>query len=192
MREPGQSAPDEAFHFEGEEAGSGYAAPALDLIATAVLVALAVAVMVGSARLPVPGALTTAPGLLPFLTAASLLLMALGLGASALARHRAGIRLPLWEGRDIGTDLRSLALAGAIAVYIAALQVLSFRQDVAFAGLRHEFSAFEPVTVVALAAIIHASWRGPLWITVAISAGWTLVLSVVFQHVFKIPLPGSF
>jgi hypothetical protein len=59
-------------------------------------------------------------------------------------------------------------------------------------GFRHSVSAFEPVTVVALAVIIQASWRGPLWITVAVAAGWTAVLSAVFQHVFKIPLPGTF
>ena len=43
-----------------------------------------------------------------------------------------------------------------------------------------------------LCTIIHISWRGPFWITAAISFSWTIVLSLVFQLVFRIPLPGSF
>lgn len=182
----------EAFHFEGEEAGAGYASPALDLVATAILIAISVAVMVASLRLPVPGDVTTAPGLLPFLVAASLLMMALGLGAAAIARHRAGVRGGLLEGRDRATDLRSLLLILFVGLYIAGLQVLAFRFDIVAGGFRYTLSAFEPVTIVALTAIVAASWRGPLWITVAITTVWTVTLSLVFQKIFNIPLPGSF
>lgn len=180
------------IHFEGEEAGAGYASPTLDFIATGALVLLSGVVMVASVGLPVPGDVMTAPGLLPFVVAAALFVMALGLGASALGRWRAGVRIPALEGRDLGTDLRSLVLAGAVAVYIAALQVLAFRADIVLMGLRHTVSAFEPVTVIALAVIIRASWRGPLWIVALIAAGWTITLALTFQHIFKIPLPGSF
>ncbi len=178
--------------FEGEEAGAGFASPTLDLIAAALLIAIAVAMIVASWALPMPGAVHTAPGLLPFLVAASLLLMALGLGASALARRRSGIRTPVFADRDLPTDLRSLALAGAIAVYIAALQMLAFQQGFTVFGTHLRLSAFEPATIVTLATIIHLSWRGPFWITAAISVGWTLTLSLVFQLVFRIPLPGGF
>ena len=178
--------------FEGEDANSGFASPALDLIATAILVAIAVAMMVAAWRLPMPGAVHTAPGLLPFLIAASLLLMALGLGASALARRRSGVNTPVFAGRDWATDLRSLLLAVAVALYIAALQVLAFQQNYAIFGTNLRLTAFEPATIVTLCSIIHLSWRGPIWITVSISIGWTVVLSLVFQLVFRIPLPGSF
>lgn len=180
------------IQFEGEEAGSGYASPALDLLATAFLIVLSLAVMAGALALPVPGEWTTAPGLMPFLVAASLMAMAVGLGASAVMRRRAGVRGRLLEGRDLATDGKSIILAGAVAIYIAALQVLSFRTDIVFAGIRHTISAFEPVTMIALAAIIVTSWRGPIWIAASISIAWTLTLSIVFQHVFTIPLPGSF
>ncbi|MEM9220993.1 MAG: tripartite tricarboxylate transporter TctB family protein [Pseudomonadota bacterium] len=178
--------------FEGEEAGAGYASPTLDLIATAFLVALSIAVMAGSVALPVPGDLVTAPGLLPFLVAASLFLMALGLGASAVARRRAGIHAAAFADRDIPTDLRSLALAGAVAIYIAALQLMAFQYDVVVGGARYSISAFEPATIITLAVIIHLSWRGPIWITCLISVVWTLALSIIFQKVFNIPLPGTF
>ena len=178
--------------FEGEEAGAGFASPTLDLIASAVLIAISLAMMAASAALPIPGAITTAPGLLPFIVAASLLLMALGLGASALARRRSGIHIPAFADRDLGTDLRSLLLAVAVAVYIAALQFLAFQYIFSVFGTTLRLTAFEPATIVALAAIIHVSWRGPIWITVAVCVTWTLILSLVFQLIFRIPLPGSF
>lgn len=178
--------------FEGEEAGTGYASPALDMIASILLILLSVVVMAGSLALPVPADLLTAPGLLPFIVAASLLLMALGLGASAVGRWRNGVKLPiLWE-RDIETDLRSIGLAAAIAVYIAALQFLAFRTVFTIGDFRHAMTAFEPVTIVALAAIMRMSWNGPLWIICSVSVLWTCLLSLVFQQMFHIPLPGSF
>ena len=178
--------------FEGEEAGAGFASPTLDLIASAILIAIAVAMMAASLALPMPGAIHTAPGLLPFIVAASLLLMALGLGGSAIARHRAGIHLPIFADRNLSTDLRSLLLAGAVAIYISALQMLAFQQNLAIFGTNLRLSAFEPATIVTLCSIIHLSWRGPIWITATISITWTLILSLVFQLVFRIPLPGSF
>lgn len=178
--------------FEGEDANAGYASPALDLIATGILLAISLAVLVASWRLPVPGGLPTAPGLLPFLTAGSLAVMAVLLGISARVRRREGT--PLWsiEKRDTAEDKRAVALAGAVAIYIGALQMLAFQYYFTLGAIPMVLSAFEPVTIVALSAIIHIFWRGPLWITVLISVGWTLVLSLVFQKVFNIPLPGGF
>ena len=178
--------------FEGEEAGSGFASPTLDLIAAAVLSVLAIIVMASSYALPMPGDIHTAPGLLPFIVAASLLVMALGLGASALARRKSGVHLPLFDDRDMTTDVRSLLLAGAVAIYIAALQMLAFQQNFNLFGINLKLTAFEPATILTLATIIHLNWRGPLWITVLVSITWTLILSLVFQLVFRIPLPGSF
>jgi hypothetical protein len=177
--------------FDGEEANAGYASPALDLMASAFLIVLSMVIMVASLTLPVPGDLTTAPGLLPFLTAASLMLMALGLAATAI-RRRQGATGNFLDGRDRETDRKTLQLATAVAIYIAALQFLAFRHDIIIVGFRHTISAFEPVTIVALVAIIHVAWRGPLWITTLISISWAWALSLVFQHVFVIPLPGGF
>ena len=181
--------------FEGEEAGAGHAAPGLDLIAAGFLIALSILVMAASLTLPVPGALTTAPGLLPFLTAASLLVMAIILGFSALGRRRADMVADLVDPVDTRSreqDRRTLLLAATVALYIAALQLLAFQAFFSIGGIPLILSAFEPVTVLVLATIIHLSWRGPLWITVVIALGWTLTLSLVFQKVFQIPLPGGF
>jgi len=183
---------DDKVVFEGEDGNAGYASPALDLIATGFLLALSVAVLVASLRLPVPGGLATAPGLLPFMTALSLAGMAVLLGISALARRRDGT--PMWEatGRDSSEDGRSIIIVVAVAIYIAGLQGLAFQYYFNIGSVPMVLSAFEPVTIVALSAIIHIFWRGPLWITALVSTGWTLTLSLVFQKVFNIPLPGGF
>jgi hypothetical protein len=178
--------------FEGEEANAGRAAPGLDLAATGFLVGLSVLVMVASLALPVPGELRTAPGLLPFLTGASLLVMAVMLGLSAWNRRKAGITMDPSEARDGAEDRRTLLLAGAVGLYILALQVLAFQVFFSVAGVPYVLSAFEPLTILALAAIIHVFWRGPLWITVLVSTGWTLALSLTFQKLFQIPMPGGF
>ena len=178
--------------FEGEEAGAGHAAPGLDLIAAGFLIGLSIIVMIASLTLPVPGGLRTAPGMLPFLTAASLGAMAILLGLSALNRRREGAVMDPADARDGTEDRRVALLALTIALYIAALQVLAFQMFFSIAGVPFVLSAFEPVTMLALATIIHVSWHGSLWITVLVSVGWTLALSLVFQKLFLIPLPGGF
>lgn len=182
--------PNSRTNFEGEEAGAGYTSPSLDLLASAFLIVLSVVIMAASLALPIPGDWTTAPGLLPFLVAASLLLMAGGLAATAIRRR--GKTVSTTPSRDRATDRKTLQLAAVVAVYIAALQFMAFRHDVLVAGFRHTISAFEPVTIIALVAIIHVAWRGPLWITTTIAIVWTSILSLVFQHIFIIPLPGAF
>lgn len=177
--------------FEGEDANAGAASPTLDLIAAGALMAVSVSVMVASAMLPVPGTIYTAPGLLPFMAAASLAVMAGLLGLSALRRKRAGIHGPT-ETWNTPQDRRTLALALTVGAYILALQVLSFQVYFRIGTLYLTLSAFEPVTTIALASLIHVSWRGPLWITVLVSAVWTLSLSLAFQGLFHIPLPGGF
>lgn len=181
-----------SVEFEGEEAGAGFASPTLDLISAGALIALSALVMIASLKLPVPGSIRSAPGLLPFIVAASLMVMSFGLGATAWTRRRNSKQEPIFVGREAGTDLRTLRLAVAVAAYIAVLHILGFQYNLVIFGIDLRLTAFEPATIIALSTIIAMHWNGPLWITVSVSAGWALVLSLVFQLVFKIPLPGSF
>ena len=187
-----EKSPGDQIKFDGEEAGAGHSAPGADLFAAGFLIALSILVMVASVQLPVPGDLRTAPGLLPFLTGASLAVMALMLGHSAWKRRKAGVVMNPEDARNKEEDKRALLLAAVVAIYILALQYLAFQVYWTVAGVPIVLSAFEPVTIVALSAIIHVSWRGALWVTVSISAFWTLLLSLVFQKLFLIPLPGGF
>ena len=182
----------EQISFEGEDANSGYGSPSLDLISSLILTIVAIAFIVGALGLPVPGDKNTAPGLLPFIVATSLLLMTLGLAASAIARARSGQDISIFADRDISTDLRSILLASAVAIYILALQEFAFQRNFSAFGTNLRLTAFEPVTIIALTTIVYLNWRGPLWIVLSICCAWTIALSLVFQLVFRIPLPGTF
>jgi hypothetical protein len=172
----------------GEEA-SGYASPVLDLIAAACLVALSVWVMIEAARMEVPDALATAPGLLPFLSAASLGVMAVALGCLALRRRAAGITVAGAPGH--GAEVRRAAVLFAIVgCYLLALQVLSFDYALMIAGTRLVIGSFELVSIVVLTALLGMFWGRSLALCALVAAGWILALSGVFRYVFKLPLPG--
>ncbi|MPZ55506.1 MAG: hypothetical protein GEU91_03210 [Rhizobiales bacterium] len=174
-----------------EDPNAGLATPLMDLIAAGILAAVSLWLMVESLRLPMPGGIATAPGLLPFLTAASLMMMALVLGADALTRRRKGIAgLPVPDGFDLPPDFRrSMALGVILIVYVAALEFASIEIAFELFGLRFIIGAFETVTVIVLAAILRIYWQAPLWTCAAVSFGWIAFLSIVFRLVFHQQLP---
>jgi Tripartite tricarboxylate transporter TctB family len=171
-----------------EEANAGLAAPIMDLVAACVIAVIAIFIAVDSLLLPVPSGLFTAPGLLPFLTAASLLIMAVVLGYSALSRRRAMPRaLDRFEVPD--DILRSLALGGIVIVYVAGLQVVRLSTGFNIGSLHFAIGAFEPVSVVMLTGLLRLYWKAPLWACLAVTVCWIAFLSVVFRMLFQIPLP---
>jgi hypothetical protein len=171
------------------EERSGQAPPVLDLIAAGFLAALSVLVMIGAARMEVPDALATAPGLLPFLTAASLCVMALGLGWQALRRWP-GAAAPEGVAPDASEVRRTLMLAATLGCYLVALQVLSFEYALVVAGQRLVVGSFELVSTIVLTVLLAMFWGRPLLACLAGSAGWILALAAAFRYLFKLPLPG--
>jgi hypothetical protein len=172
----------------GEER-SGQAPPVLDLIAAAFLVALSILVMIGAARMEVPDALATAPGLLPFLTAASLCVMALALGWQALRRWP-GAAVPEGAAPDTAELRRTLILAAILGCYLVALEVLSFEYALVVGPQRLLIGSFELVSIIVLTALLAMFWGRPLLACLAVAAGWILALSAAFRYLFKLPLPG--
>jgi hypothetical protein len=172
-----------------EDPHAGLAAPAMDLIAAGVLAAIALWFMIEALRLPAPGGVTTAPGLLPFLTAASLMAMALILGADALARRRNGVAAAP-DGIDLPPDFRrTMSLGAILAVYVFALQFAGIEVAFELISLRFVIGSFEVVTVVVLTAVLRIYWRAPLWQCLAVTFGWVAFLSIVFRMIFHVPLP---
>jgi hypothetical protein len=169
------------------EERSGQAPPVLDLIAAAFLVALSILVMIGAARMEVPDALATAPGLLPFLTAASVGAMALALGWQALRRWAAAPEAVVPDTTELR---RTLILAAIIACYLVALEVLSFEYALMVAGQRLLVGSFELVSTIVLTTLLALFWGRSLLACLAVSAGWILALSAAFRYLFKLPLPG--
>ncbi len=185
----GDQAADEQKRVLSEEANAGFGTPVMDLTAAAVIATIAVFLAIESLRLPEPGGVIfTAPGLLPFLTSASLLVMAGLLGLSALQRRRLTPRA--LDRFEIPPDaLRSLTLGGIVALYVLALQFTPFGTSFNIGGLHFVIGAFEPVSVVFLTGLLRIYWRAPLWDCLAVIVVWIAFLSIVFRMLFQIPLP---
>ena len=175
-------------HYVSEDESAGYASPTLDIIAAGVLSALSIWIMIESMALKSPAAFTTAPGLLPFVTAGMLLVMAIVLGVSAIRRQRTA---PVSIMQDIPEDLPRVGILIAVLVaYISALEVLSFSKDIELLGVSLQITAFEPVSIVILTTILRIFWTPRLWACLLVAVVWILVLSVAFQNFMTIPMPG--
>ncbi|WP_136656687.1 tripartite tricarboxylate transporter TctB family protein [Nitratireductor sp. XY-223] len=174
--------------FAGEDEHAGFATPLQDIIAAGFLVALSLWIMVESVRLSNPGSLSTTPGLLPFLTAGSLCVMALILGAMAIRRRAAGATTVEDEKPE---HVRTAMLAAFIGAYLLALQYLNFEYSTIIAGLELGYGGFEVITIVFLTVILTIFWTGAIWKCLVVSAVWITLLAAAFRYVFVIPLPGS-
>jgi len=176
-------------HFSGEDENAGFASPGQDLIAAAFLALLSLWVMIESVRMANPGTLATAPGLLPFLTAASLCAMAAYLAVLAIRRQRNRIATVAVDEKP--DHPRTALLVGFIGLYLICVEQISFEYTVQFGDMRLGYGAFEILTIIALTIILLVFWRRALWACLAVSAVWVTLLAGVFRYVFTIPLPGS-
>jgi hypothetical protein len=171
-----------------EDPNAGLATPIMDLVAAAIVAAIAIWFAIESLRLPVAGGITTAPGLLPFLTAGSLLIMAILLAMAALRRRRTVA--PGADRFELPAEFRgSMLLAGILVVYVAALQFLPIAAAIRIGTVRLAIGNFEVATVIILTLILRLFWRAALWKCFAVSVGWVLLLSLVFRLVFEMQLP---
>lgn len=171
-----------------EDANAGFAPPIMDLIAGGIIAAIALFMAVQSLLLPVPGGIMTAPGLLPFLTSASLFIMAVVLGYGAMTRRR---MLPRVLDRfEVPTDfLRSLSLFGLIILYVLALQFVPVHIGFNIGSLHFVIGAFEVVSLVAITGLLRLYWGARLWVCLTVTVFWIAFLSVTFRMIFQSPLP---
>lgn len=180
----------------GEENTEPRSTPANNLIAAGVIGALAVAAMVLSLATPNPGAsVFSAPGLLPFLTGASLFAMSLGLGVHAL---RAGavaeltMRTPGRPGfSGTVTTRRTLLLIAMIFGYIVVTDAVWFEFAARAGRFTLRFSSFEAISIVFLTMVLRYFWRQAVWRCLAVATPVSVALAGVFSYVFHILLPGS-
>ena len=177
---------DDQSTFRGEDVNTDFASPVMDLTACGVLAAVAIWMMVESWRLPVPGGLLTAPGLLPFVSAAGLLAMTAVLVSMALKR-KSIVGLGSFE---VPEDIwRSAGLGLIMIVYVAALQYLPVSWTGNVVGTRVSIGSFEVASLVVITAVLRLFWKRPVWMCFAVTLVWIAFLSIVFRLVFSIPLP---
>ncbi|MDZ5696618.1 tripartite tricarboxylate transporter TctB family protein [Chelativorans sp. M5D2P16] len=180
------------LHFSGEEEQAGYAAPLLDLIAAAVLIALAGWYTVEAFGFRAPGDWKTAPGLVPAAAGITLMIMAAGLAVTAWRRRgQAPAAAGAQEDEDSISEVgRTSLLVGIIFLYLLAMNALSFGIQGYVAGHYVTVGSFEIATVVCLSVLMKLFWNGRLWIIAVVALGWTAFLSLTFRNIFEIPLPG--
>ncbi len=180
---------DNKAQFISEDENAGYATPRQDLIASAILIVLSLWVMIESVALANPGTIATAPGLLPFIVAASLMGMALGLGWLAVQRFKSGEKTVSTDSPD---ELRRAAmLVAIIIVYLLGLETITFDYTASVAGVRLGYGVFEVLTTIMLTLVLWLFWKRPVLPCLAVAAVWSTLLAAAFRYVFVVPLPGT-
>ncbi len=201
-REPPQGSPPEGHaglsRAPSEEETVARSTPRKDLISAIAIAALSLFVMALSLRMPNPGSLHSAPGLLPFLTGLSLLAMAFGLGLPAVRNRGArGLVGDFGSGfRAFFTNeenLRLFLLLGVIFAYVLLVDIVTFdlRIPLTLGGLEYRFSSFEFITILVLTLILRVFWRAPVLRCLLVSLPTTIFLAAIFRYGFKVLLPGS-
>jgi hypothetical protein len=194
MAEPEELEPDEKAAFAGEEGGGVEASPNKDLVAAFGVAVLAVVAIVFAARLPNPGTFYSAPSLLPILTGACLIVMAIALGTGAI-RDGARINLdfgPAWRAWfDDVENRRTLLLISIIVCYVAAAGAISFDLRFPTRVFVFRLSSYEVISFPFLAAILRIFWRASLARCGVVSLIIVVALASIFRHGFKILLPGA-
>ena len=183
-------------------AGKGSAAgkdkrssPAKDLAASAVIAAFAVFVMILALRMPNPGTIFTAPGLLPFLTGLALLMMAAGLGYRSV-RASGAKELLQGPGKSVRTyfadieNWRTLLVIGIIVLYVVLTQQIAFDLRFPTKFFVFSFSSYELISIITLTLVLRIFWRKTLVRCLLVSTVWIIALASVFRYGFHILLPG--
>jgi hypothetical protein len=170
--------------------------PGKDLAASVVIAAFSVFVMLIALRMPNPGSVFTAPGLMPFLTGLTLLMMAVGLGIRSI---RAGGMRDLLQGSGKGLrhhvadieNLRALLLIGIIIIYVIVTEQITFDLRFPTDFFVFYFSSYELISIITLTLVLRIFWRAALVRCFLVSAFWTIALASVFRYAFHILLPGG-
>ena len=187
-------ADDEPAHFAGEEGGEENATPAKNLAAASVVALLGIVAMVLSTQMLVPDTLATAPGLLPFLTGASLVLMALGLAAKAIrggALHGGRTRPNPEHWFGVTENRRTLLIGTIVFAYIMAVDAVWFEFDIPLGIFDLPFSSFEALSTLALLVIMKIFWGASVLRCTIVALLFSMALANVFRFGFGILLPGA-
>lgn len=183
--------------FTGEEGGDERSSPRKDFIASLVVAALGLFAMVLSVQLDMPESLYTAPGLLPFVTGASLILMAIGLFVKTMRQHgmeemmkSEGFRAVTAYLADVESR-RTLMLMFVVFIYVMVLgqMDLDWRFKTSFYTFR--ISGFELISIPIITFILRFFWRSSLLNCILVGTGIVVFLAAVFRDGFQILLPGS-
>ena len=184
-------------NFTGEEANSGYSSPKYDFISSAVVALVGLVAMLMATKLDYPDTILTSPGVLPFLTGGSLIIMAAALFYGALRRSLGD------NSEIIGTadgdsnkvasrQMRQTIILGLIVLlYVVLLDQINFTWRYHAPFYTFSLGSFELISIPLIGGILYYFWRGTILKCLTVSAFMTFFLAIVFRDGFQILLPGS-
>ncbi len=195
MTDEPKASTEESPSFVGEEESDERSTPAKNLGAAIVIAAISILAMALSLRMPNPTTIYTAPGLLPFLTGLSLLVMAAALGVMAV---REGAAKGFFDSAIIAwhaffrneENTRTLFLIGIIFVYVLLVDIFAFDLEIPLGGFTFRFSGYETISVAVLTLILRIFWQAPVPKCFGVSFAVVVALASAFRYGFVILLPG--
>lgn len=177
--------------FQGEEDLEGLSTPQKDMLAAAFLLVFSVTAMVLALRMPNPGNVYTAPGLLPLITSGSLLLMGLGLAVRALRESGGKLLGGSFWGPGTEDRWRAGMLIALVITLVVLVDLVTFEWSMPVAGFEFRIGSFECMTIPVLTVILRLFWRGATWRCLLIASVAVFALATAFRYGFIIPLPGT-
>lgn len=183
----------------GEEELVERSTPNKDLASAVVVAVVAVLTLVFSIRLDVPGSFYTAPGLLPFITGFTLLLMALTLGVRAI---RAGAKMSVAGLLGISSKMirgflsaknwRRPILTALVVTYVLLVAFINFELRLPTPLFVLQISSYEVISVIMVTWVLRIFWGASLlrcFLTTLITVE---ALAFVFRYGFGILMPETF
>jgi len=183
----------------GEEELVERSTPNKDLASAVVVAVVAVLTLVFSFRLDVPGSFYTAPGLLPFITGFTLLLMALTLGVRAI---RAGAKMSvagllgipskMIRGFLSAKNWRRPILTALVVTYVLLVAFINFELRLPTPLFVLQISSYEVISVIMVTWVLRIFWGASLlrcFLTTLITVE---ALAFVFRYGFGILMPETF
>ncbi|MBT5030775.1 MAG: hypothetical protein HOM55_00605 [Proteobacteria bacterium] len=185
------------MEFTDEEDTGGQSSPAKDLGSACFIGAFAMAVAIMSLQLDVPDSVSTAPGLLPFITSVSLFFMALLLGFKALkaggtqnfVKTFSAATATWFAGSE---EQRSILLVAIVVAYIVLVGNISFDLRLPTPLFIFRLSSYEVISVITVTLIMKLFWRAPLTRCFLVSFFTIETLATIFRYGFGILMPESF
>jgi len=180
-----------------EEQVGAESSPRKDLASAILIAGLACAVMLLSLDLDRPEGISTAPGLLPFVTAAALLAMALSLGWRAVRQGAARAPLEAFAAAARAAvasteDRRAALLAMLVLAYVLLVASISFELRVSTTYFDFVLSGYELVSIAVVTTVLRIFWRASLLRCLLVSAACVEVLALIFRYGFNMIMPEVF
>ena len=183
----------------GEEELVERSTPNKDLASAVVVAVVAVLTLVFSIRLDVPGSFYTAPGLLPFITGFTLLLMALTLGVRAI---RAGAKMSVAGLLGISSKMirgflsaknwRRPILTALVVTYVLLVAFINFELRLPTPLFVLQISSYEVISVIMATWVLRIFWGSSLLRCFMTTLITVEALAFVCRYGFGILMPETF